>query len=398
METARSAFAQRYLLEIIGQEGDVIDGRRILAFSIDPNNVAINNDREVAFFAGVSWQGSADWALMTQRRFIAGAGKEVDGRVPSFNDEDHWVDINNVGEVAYTAFLPEGGRGLFVNETLLLEPGDVVDGRTLTLIGREPQINDSGTIAFEARYEGHAGDAMFTQYGLIAEQGQTLDGYTLGTMTFPQVNNTGEIAIAANLLELETQSKMGVISPDGVILKPGDTIDGMMVEEIIGLSGVTDSGDVVMHAITNPTGSKRTSMIVTQDRILFVPGDDLDDLAGTKVVLNNRDQLALLGAVALEEGGFRRVLYAGGQVILSEGDVLDGKVITRLYPNFDMNDRGDVAFRVQFGGQEGPRGIILATVPEPTTGVLLATGCLMAPGVCRSARISMRSVVIDCVS
>jgi len=231
---------------------------------------------------------------------------------------------------------------------------------------------------------GNAGGAIFSQDRLLVEVGQTLDGYTLGSTAIPQINNAGQTAIVADLLELETFFKKAVISPDGVILKPGDTIEGMMVEEIIGLSGVAASGDVVIHAITNPTGSKCTSMIVTQDRILFVPGADLDDLAGTKVVLNNRDQLALLGAVALEEGGFQRVLYAGGQAILSEGDVLDGKVITRIYPNFDMNDPGDVAFRVQFEGRERPRGIILAiTVPEPTTWALLAAGCLMAMGACR---------------
>jgi len=381
--SAESASAQGYQLEIIAQEGDVIDGREILAFMDDPLPVAINNDREVAFFAGVSWEGNADWAIMTERRFIAGAGKEVDGRVPNFNSDDHWLDINNAGQVVYTAPSPGFGRGLYVNETLVLEPGDVVDGRTLTLIGEQPDINDSGTIVFESWYQGHTGPAIFTQDSLLVEQGQSLDGYTLGSMAFPQINNHGDVAVTANLLELDTFFKRGVISPERVILKPGDEIEGMVVDEVRVISGVSDSGDVVVSAIGKAIDGTLTSTIMTQDRVLFVPSGDLFDLAASRVVFNDRQQLALLGAVALEEGGFKRVLYVDGEVILSEGDILDGKLITRIYQNFDMNDRGDIAFRVEFEGEERPRAIVLATVPEPAGLALLTIACLIAIGLLR---------------
>ena len=93
-----SARAGPYELEIIVRAGDVIDGQTILIpFSSNPNNISINNDGEVAFLSRVVGPFGTGWGVMTQHRFIAGAGKLVDGFFAGFDNQDHTPKINNLG-------------------------------------------------------------------------------------------------------------------------------------------------------------------------------------------------------------------------------------------------------------------------------------------------------------
>jgi hypothetical protein len=357
-----------YTLRIIAEPGDVIDGYTIDRFSHEYTNVAINNDGEVAFFAGATGPTGTGWSVMTQRRFIAGAGKVVDGTIPGFNSEDHQVDINSSGQVVYTALLPQGGRGLFVNEDLWFQPGDVIDGQTLTLVFRYPQINDAGTVVFDGRYAGEDEPiAIFTQTDILAHSGQTIDGYSLAATTYPRIGNAGHVAFLTGLLE---NGVGAVVSPERIVLKEGDFVDGMRVVRIDGLGGVTSSGEIVM-SVTAGNSSDLQDYVVTQSRVIFRAGDRIADhrngwLVGTEVVFNDRDELALLGAITDDEGNWlTNGLFAAGRLVAKEGDLLDGKVISEIYPNFAMNDLATVAFRVDF--HDGTGAVVVATIPEPST-------------------------------
>ena len=66
------------------------------------------------------------------------------------------------------------------------------------------------------------------------------------------------------------------------------------------------------------------------------------------------------------------MLFADDQIIAAEGDLLDGKVILQM-AQFDMNDRGDLAFYVEF--EDFSRVIVRANhlqIPEPDAIVLAA--------------------------
>jgi hypothetical protein len=101
-------------------------------------------------------------------------------------------------------------------------------------------------------------------------------------------------------------------------------------------------------------------------------------LAGSNVVLNDNGDLAVLAAIDTGGGTFDRAIFSGDTLIVRDGDVLDGKVVAQVKANFDMNDRGDVAFRVRFTDET--EAVVLATriVPEPRGELLLAAAITSA--------------------
>ena len=64
-----------------------------------------------------------------------------------------------------------------------------------------------------------------------------------------------------------------------------------------------------------------------------------------------------------------------------------------MYPNFDMNEHGDIAFRVVF--KDGSQAVVLATpfVPEPSSLVLAAMGVVFL-----LTRRSIQSPVRECTT
>ena len=82
-------------ISIFAQRGDVFHGRTITNISFEEALFSINNQREIAFMARVEEGGA--YVVMTQNRFVAGAGQVVDGVVPRFQEEDNDVWINDLG-------------------------------------------------------------------------------------------------------------------------------------------------------------------------------------------------------------------------------------------------------------------------------------------------------------
>ncbi|MCH8047973.1 MAG: hypothetical protein IID44_30120 [Planctomycetes bacterium] len=145
-----SARAGPYTLEIVAQAGDIIDDRAITEFSFEAIGIGISDDREVAFFARVRGPQGVGKGLMTQRRFIAGAGKAVDGHVPQFGSEPSFA-INGLGDVAYKATNPNVARGVFLNQKLLIMNGDEINGQEISTIVDPPAVNNAGTVVIPAR-------------------------------------------------------------------------------------------------------------------------------------------------------------------------------------------------------------------------------------------------------
>lgn len=120
---------------------------------------------------------------------------------------------------------------------------------------------------------------------------------------------------------------------------------------------------------------------VTETQVLLAPGDVIDGLTLNDGIgsarMNNAGELAFLAGIENETGDDRRVvLFANDRIIASEGDLLGGKIIRRIRPNFDINDRGDVVFRAEF--EDLSRVVILArAIPEPD-GLVLAAMALIA--------------------
>jgi hypothetical protein len=363
-DPATAEHAPQYRLEMIAQVGNVIAGQRVVGFDFEATSLALNDNREVAFFANLNDAGPQGHSVVTQHRWIAGAGKQVDGVAPQIGDDGLFLDINNAGQVVYSAGFGSGSSGLFVGDDLILRSGDMLGGRTLGDLGPAVQINDTGDVVVDARVQDAVGRSIFSQTDLLAEPGQSLAGFTLASAAYPRINNQGAVVFLANL----GGNHSAVATPERVVLKSGDKIGGETISEIQWLTGITDAGEAVM--IARVANDLRT-VAATQSRFLFRPGDmiagqTIIGLAETHVDLNNNNQLALIGWVSDVSGtGFHAALFAAGRQVAEVGDILNGKAIASFDPVFDLNDRGDVAFRVEF--QDGSRAVVLATIPEPSS-------------------------------
>ena len=379
-----SAHAGPYELEIIVQVGDVIDGQTILIpFSSNPNNISINNDGEVVFLPRVVGPFGTGWGVMTQNRFIAGAGKLVDGRFLGFDNQDHLTKINNLGQVTYTGFLFDGFRAVYVDETLIAERGDVIDGQRLLSPNLGPAINDDGTVVFVTRRADEGGErgphGVYTQDRLVVESGQVIDGFTIGKPFGVEISNTGEIFFYTFLSGFGDDPSMSIVTPDRIVFKPGDVIDGQRVDLIDSFT-LSENGDVVMSFWRLSDGVREDKFVATETEILVRTGDVVDGLTlefAFDERMNDAGQLAFFGSVKNETGDDQHlVLFADDQIIAAEGDLLAGKIIEQLR-GFDMNRQGDLAFFVKF--EDSSKVIVLANhiqIPEPSAFVLAVTALI----------------------
>ena len=388
-----TARAGPYSVEIVAQAGDVIDGRTIVGFSGEQLSVKINNSGEVAFFADFSSGFFVNLGLLTQNRFIAGAGKVIDGRATFFGSEPY-LDMNNQGDVVYQAVW-DFETGIFVNETLLVQAGvTVIDGYTVSNLSGSPGINDAGTVLFNANTLEFAG--VFTLSEVVIRNGQSFDGFTIRNAGgIP--NNAGKVAFGANFKEFEGLA-IATFS-DGILVKEGDAIDDVTIDRIRHV-GFTDAGELYMNILGTDISGEADGYIVTTNQILFGPESTLTDvpdpsLTGNGVVMNNAGQLAFRGTVdapGFNDGRFddkRMFFSAAGEVVISEGDMLDGKVVHRVSTTFDMNSHGDVVFGVTF--EDLSKAVVVGTpvIPEPSSAALAAMGVLFllaARGTQSSAR------------
>ena len=395
-----SARAAPYTLEIVAQAGDIIDGRLITGFSSEVIRVGISDDREVAFFAFAASAEGTGLSLMTQRRFIAGAGKVVDGWVPQFGSEPS-LAINGLGDVAYKATIPNVARGVFLNQKLLLMDGDEIDGREISAVQDSPDINDAGTVVVLAR----PGPVKLSINGpseLMVEHGTMVDGFTVDSFSNPRINNAGDVIFYGALEELP-RADFSVLSTDRVILKLGDVIEDVTIT-FIRSHGINESGEVFVKMDGTDINGERNDYIATENRIVYgpdhiVPGATDPVIAGHSVVVNSDGRFAFLGAVEAPgrsggfKSGFRGFLVVSDAILISEGDIFEDKVVSAVYPNFDMNEHGDIAFRVVF--EDGSQAVVLATptIPEPSSLVLAAMGVVFL-----LTRRSIQSPVRECTT
>jgi len=386
--SARGAGASPYTFSIIAEPGDVIEGRTIMHFSGEDNPIAINNLGEVVFMAAVD--SPRNYAIMTPGRFIAGAGKVVDGVVPTFADEDHLLSINDAGQVAYRGLLdtvpggnPSGRGAIFINEDIVATHGTVIDGRTITGVDFRPAINNDGTVAFVGWYEGHEGKAVFTQDGLVADAGQTLaDGRTMANNIFRvQINDNGTIAFSSGFVG---QNNVAIFTQDGLVVESAenvlpdgpfvinDVIDGRIIGGDIHSFGISDDGEIAFFAVTaSPTGTVVGHGLFTQDRVLVEGGDVID---GHRLLAfrNGRqfDNFGRFSLLAMVDGlgppGSDQGLFVGDrtdeQFVIGAQSELFGRTIRSIHHIVGMNDRGDLAFLAHF--EDGSSAIVMATVPE----------------------------------
>lgn len=362
-----------YRFEIIAQPGDVIEGRTIIGSSNEFNPVDINNHREVAFFSRVEWDGVEGFGVMTQDRFLAGAGKEVDGVIPFIDDESAWLEINDAGTVVYTADIPGiRSSSVFANDNVVYKTGDVVDGETLFGISPIPTINNHGDIVIVASLAGSR--AVIRNDEIVVRGGRDLiGGFELDDLFWPRVSETGQTVFFTFLRDEPIETGLAVATPDEIIVTTGGVFDGEDIINIleIGKYSLDDRFPITVMTQFRP----HRSGIIIDDEFIVKTGDSLGEyeLLGIEggATTNANNDLAFLGWIE-DKGNFEEAIFINDVLILHSGVVFDGREIRGINPNFGLNDFGDLAFELAF--VDGSHAIVLATVPEPMSMLLFSVG------------------------
>jgi hypothetical protein len=152
--------------------------------------------------------------------------------------------VNNSGTVAFLATYDGfGSRMIATQDGVVVQTGDTIGGKTLGWIN-DPSLNAGGTVAFSADYPG--GEGIFTQNGAVALEGDTIAGYTLtGFGTQPAINASGTLAFLGNY---NGGQDFGIFTKDSVLVKEGDTLDGLTLDHGWGNPVLNAGGTVAFIA------------------------------------------------------------------------------------------------------------------------------------------------------
>jgi hypothetical protein len=290
------------------------------------------------------------------------------------------VAINDLGEVAFhgqTGSTP----AVFTQDGLVAKRGDTLPGdSTVDRIydNGGVAINLLGEVAFHGRDNDGRLEAAFTQNGLVAKEGDTLDDDTtipeeisdsgkVAINLFGQVAFHGEIEVEGGLFD---ETFRAVFTQDGLVTREGDTLtDGTtIVEEISESGGVAINlfGQVAFHGEVDPAaGVDTVAAVFTQDGLVAKEGDTLPE--GTidgaiveeinksgGVAINNFGQVAFHGRVLKFAFGADtvRAVFTQDGLVVKEGDTLDdGTILDEISESggVAINDFGQVAFHGRIG-------------------------------------------------
>lgn len=338
-----------YSLSILVESGQVVDGKTLT--SVDPN-FDRNDSGQVVFVADFAG-GEGVFNINT---LLAQTGDPVNVG-SSITDISVAPKINGSGLSAYRAnFVPglPGTMGVFTSQAgLVVQNTDNIGGDIVSLVN-EFDLNDSGDIIFSGHANGTS-QALWALTGLLLEEGNTIDGKSLLTFSSPRLNSNGDI-----LFQGLFSGGIGVFSPSSLLVEGGDTIDGELLTQLLGVPALSDSGEVVSAGMF---GSDFKIFSLNQG-IVIEEGDVIDGQQLTIVAqpsVNSAGLIAFQGRNASSQTG----IYTPDHLVANFGESVDGKMLSNVeLPVIDSV--GNVAFGARFS--DGSTGIVLGRlIPEPST-------------------------------
>jgi hypothetical protein len=281
------------------------------------------------------------------------------------------VSLNSLGEVAFHGETIRS-PAVFTQDGLVVKKGNTLPDRTTVdriYYDGGVAINLLGQVAFHGRDHDGRTEAVFTQSGLVAEEGDPLEDDTIPEVISASgkvaINLFGQVAFHGQIEVGEGPKKetfRAVFTQDGVVAQEAVFLpDKKIIEEISDTSGVAinDFGQVAFHGeVVDPAPLGDTlSAVFTQDGLVVKEGDTLTDLNIVGAIRKNGGvAINLLGQVVFQgrTGGTAAVFTQDGLVV-KEGDTLpDGTILDEISENggVAINDFGQVAFHGRTGVTE----------------------------------------------
>jgi hypothetical protein len=161
------------------------------------------NDRGTIVFRAF-FDNSA--GIFTRSRLLVASGDTIDSvplqdvGAPALNDE---------GRLVFNGRAPSW-HDIFTRSGVVGGAGSTIDGKTL-LSAAFPAINNAGTIVFPACFSNGSGGpvsaGLFTRSRLVVRNGAAVGGKTISVINPPQINDRGTIAFQA----LFTDGTSGIV-------------------------------------------------------------------------------------------------------------------------------------------------------------------------------------------
>lgn len=171
---------------LVVQAGQTIAGKTVTSFG----GVSLND------YGNISWVGfySGGSAIFENNALVHAAGDIVDGRMlTSSGIYNAGTNLTDAGDLVFAAFLDGGfsNVGIFENNTLTVQNGDAIGGKTLSSIGAV-SANAAQGLAFRGTYAG--GTGLFSANALLINSGDVAAGKTLTNFNDVSLNSGGALA------------------------------------------------------------------------------------------------------------------------------------------------------------------------------------------------------------
>ncbi len=219
-------------------------------------------------------------------------------------------------------------------------------------------ISIGGDVAFHVR-DDNSTDAVFTQFGLVRKEGDTLPDDTI----VERISAWGEVASSAGQVAFHGQDgelKAAVFTQDKLVAKEGGTLPGdeTVVDRINDRGKVASNnlGEVAFHGQIEVDDDVKVRAVFTSARLVAQEGDTLPDDTFLEVIndsggvaINDFDQVAFHGLTdGLETAVFTSDALGVVAVVAKAGDILppDDTILDEINASggVAINLFGDVAF------------------------------------------------------
>jgi hypothetical protein len=175
---------------ILVRQGDVIDG--VSMDNVDVISTASYNNAGTFIFQTANTANNVTY-LMTQTKKLVGTGSIISGNTLSNIDGD--AAINDSGTIAFTGFFASNSAsGIFTNDHLVITRGATIGTHTIQSFGPfgfgDVDINNAGTVAFLANYTG-GGMGVLVNQSVALQTGDIVDGKTITSLGKPIINDSG---------------------------------------------------------------------------------------------------------------------------------------------------------------------------------------------------------------